>query len=566
MWAPGIPLVAGDIRNTSLAHPKTKFKLREWSSRTDWEQYRSHLRLQILGAAGLLPLPERGPVNATIHRETVHDDWISEAGLFETLPGYFVGGTIYRPRNVEGRLPAVLLPHGHWHGGRVEDTESYSVPALGILLARQGYVAFAWDMVGYNDTTQTPHDFGGQREKLWGFSPLGLQLWNSLRAFDYVRTRRDVDARYIACTGASGGATQTILLTAVEPGICCSAPVNMVSADYQGADPCEEAPNLRLGTNNVEIAAMMAPRPMLLVSCTGDWTRHTPTVEFPAIRSIYGLFNASKRVLNAHFDAEHNYNRDSRAAVCRFLDQWIPSPSGRPRNLEERDSGDITKSELLVFQHSPKRNYETVFRAWRAPRNEGTTTDQRLALRVALGAEWPEQTWTKGSGQKLTIGRSGAGDSISVSWNERTGTPIVAVHEDGYRAALERVPPDRTVLALDAFGTGSGHPDREGGGKWYLSYNQTTDANRVQDILTAMQWVESRTGMLPELMGFDRAAVWCTFAAAIAPRTPVLSADLNDFHGTEEDFEKQFFVPCILRAGGLTTALRLVVDAFKPTP
>ena len=184
----------------------------------------------------------------------------------------------------------------------IENIPSYSVPALGISLARQGYVAVSWDMLGYNDARQIPHDFGGHwREQLWSFNPLGLQLWNSIRVLDYVVTRPDVDNERIACTGASGGATQTILLTAVDSRVSCAVPVNMVSASYQGADPCEEAPNLRLGSNNVEIASMTAPRPMLLVSCTGDWTRNTPTVEFPAIQSIYRLYNKPNAIAERAF-------------------------------------------------------------------------------------------------------------------------------------------------------------------------------------------------------------------------------------------------------------------------
>jgi dienelactone hydrolase len=96
--------------------------------------------------------------------------------------------------------PAVLIPHGHWKHGRTEDLPSYSVPALGINLARQGYIAFAYDMVGFNDTRQTPHSFGGWSETLWAFNPMSLQLWNSIRAVDYLQSLPDVDGHRIAAT------------------------------------------------------------------------------------------------------------------------------------------------------------------------------------------------------------------------------------------------------------------------------------------------------------------------------------------------------------------------------
>ena len=155
-----------------------------------------------------------------------------------------------------------------------------SVPLRAIQLARLGFVALTYDMVGYNDTVQTPHDFGSRREQLWSFGSLGLQLWNSIRALDFLESLPDVDPGRLAITGESGGGTQTFLLAAVEDRIRYAVPVNMISAIMQGGGICENAPSLRLGTFNVEIGAMMAPRPMLMIAATGDWTKNTPSEEY----------------------------------------------------------------------------------------------------------------------------------------------------------------------------------------------------------------------------------------------------------------------------------------------
>jgi len=267
----------------------------------------------------LTPMPSKTPLHARVIRTFEYDEYSIEVVLIETFPGYYLGGNLYLPAVRTGPAPAVLIPHGHWKHGRLENLPSYSVPALGVNLARQGYVAFAYDMVGFNDTRQTPHSFESAAYSLWGFHPMGLQLWNSIRALDYLQSLPEVDGSRIAVTGASGGGSQTIFLTAVDDRIKVSAPVNMVSAEMQGGDPCEEAPNLRLGTSNVEIAASAAPRPMLVVSSTHDWTRHTPVEEYPAIRKIYELYGRAQDVENVHIDAEHNYNRQSREAVYRFL-------------------------------------------------------------------------------------------------------------------------------------------------------------------------------------------------------------------------------------------------------
>ena len=102
-----------------------------------------------------------------------------------------------------------------------------------------------------------------------------------------------------------------------------SAPVNMISHYMQGGDVCENAPNLRLDTNNMEIGALMAPRPMLMVSAAGDWTRDTPRIEFPAIQGVYALLGAKDAVSTVQFIADHNYNRDSREAVYAWFGRWV---------------------------------------------------------------------------------------------------------------------------------------------------------------------------------------------------------------------------------------------------
>ncbi len=561
-----------DLRNTRTPDPNTPFVLPVYRSRREWLARRTQLRRQILSAAGLLPLPERGPLHANVVWRTTLDGIPVETVLLETLPGYYVGGNVYVPPKGVGRMPGVLSPHGHWKRGRLENLPSYSVPAFGINLARQGYVVFAWDMVGYNDTRQTPHDFGGWREQLWSFNPLGLQLWNSIRAVDYMQSRADVDPRRIAVTGASGGGTQTFLLTAVDNRIRACAPVNMVSAHMQGGDPCEEAPGLRLGTCNVEFAAMAAPRPMLMVSCTGDWTSDTPKIEFPAVRSIYALFDRANRVENAHFDGGHNFNSQSREAVYRFLAKHLRS---HPEKLDLGDRGisPPADDELLALRHTSLPpdavNYESLFEQWRnraaAQIPKLHEDDARRTLSYALGAEWPAKMFSVYEGERLIVSREGERDRVSGIWIPGEQPPALIVHPEGGAAARQMGEVERILQAgrfaylIDAFQTGSAVAPRNRSRSYFLSYSQTDDANRVQDILTALAFLRSQTGGTPELIGFGRAAVWCLFAAAVAPVPVRLNADLGSFRGTDEDFRDQFFVPGIQRAGGLTAAQRLAL-------
>ena len=320
LWA---QVPSQDSRNTDVPNTDTHFRLPVYKTRAEWEARAARLRKQILFAAGLEPMPARNPLTPDIFGRIENIGYAIEKVLIQTLPGYYLGGNLYRPVGKKGKFPAVLTPHGHWIYGRLEHQPLCSIPARSINLARQGYVVFAYDMVGYNDTTQTPHAFGNPREQLWSFGPLGLQLWNSLRSLDFLQSLPDVDGDKIAMTGESGGGTQTFLASAVDDRIRYSVPVNMISAIMQGGSPCENAPGLRLGTSNLEIGALMAPRPMLMIAATGDWTRNTPKEEYPALRSIYELYDKAAELEMIQIDAPHNYNQPSREAMYRFLGKRV---------------------------------------------------------------------------------------------------------------------------------------------------------------------------------------------------------------------------------------------------
>lgn len=569
-----------DVRNAEVPDHKTHFRMPQYKSRQEWLDRKDHLRKQILAAAGLLPMPTKTPLHAAFVKHTDYGDYSIDAVLLETYPGYFLGGNLYRPAKLHSPAPALLLPHGHWKGGRLENQPSYSVPALGINLARQGYFAFAYDMVGFNDTRQTSHSFKGWVEDLWGFHPLGLQLWNSIRALDFLESLHEVDAKRIGVTGASGGATQTILLAAVDDRVKVAVPVNMVSAYMQGGDPCEEAPGLRTETFNVEFAAMTAPRPMLIVSSTRDWTRHTPVEEFPSIRNVYSLYGAAGLVQNVHIDAEHNYNRQSREAVYKFL-----APLLRPERPQTTDT-DIEQppdSDLLVFGKSDSLSnlpgYDEVFERWRASavlQMQSVNDPQvaREALRYVLNVQWPSKVESRIDGSRIVLSRPGLRDRITGQWIPGKGNPVLVLHPDGVSAALQMNVADeirragRPMLVIDPFQNRADRIRKEQFDDYFLSYNRTVASLRVQDILTALWFLKEQGRGTPELIGLGEAGAEAIFAAAVAPIQLDVLADLNGFGGTDQDFRDRFFVPGIQRAGGLTTALRLTnrLRAAIPAP
>ena len=560
---------ARDARNIGLPNTDTHFAPRTYKSLDEWRARRDVLRKQVLSAAGLMPMLPKTDLHPQIFGRIENKDYSIEKVLLEVLPGFYLGGNLYRPLQTappEG-FPAVLSPHGHWTYGRLEDTEIASIPARCIMLARQGYVVFAYDMVGFNDTIQTPHEFGDKPlEQIWSFGPLGLQLWNAIRGIDFLESLPGVNPHRIGVTGASGGATQTILISAVDDRIQFSAPANMVSFIMQGGSLCENAPNLRLGTNNVELAAMMAPRPMLMAGATGDWTRNLPQEEYPAVRAIYDLYGKGGNVEAFFQTAPHNYNKPSREAMYAFFGKHVLGENDASK-LKEGSVRIEPLQDMLVL-HNRKLpdnalNFQQVFELWVRLSNQ-QTDDLRERLTLSLAAEWPEHVLSRTDGEHILLGRPGKGDRIPGIWVKGANPPALVVDPDGAEAARKSpqvthlLETGRSVLMIDAFQTGSAKAPRDRGVKMFLTFNKSDDANRVQDILTALAWLNNpRT----RLIGAGKAAVWCLFAAAVAPLAVDLQTDLGGFRGTDEDFVDGFFVPGIQRAGGLRAARQLVAAA-----
>lgn len=152
---------SSDPRWTNLPHTDTEFIPRTYATLADWTGRREHLRRQILWCAGLWPMPERTPLNARISGRIEHDDYTVENVAFESWPGFFVTGNLYRPKNPSPRgHPGVLNPHGHAATGRLHDNEVASYQARGITFTT--FVArFPAASVATNVKLSVPTKLGG---------------------------------------------------------------------------------------------------------------------------------------------------------------------------------------------------------------------------------------------------------------------------------------------------------------------------------------------------------------------------------------------------------------------
>lgn len=579
-------------------------------TKAEWSEKAAALRQQIRVANGLVPTHEPTPLNAEIFGRIEREDYSVEKVYFEPFPGFFTTGNLYRPLGKTGPFPGIVSPHGHWGRGRLENIERGSIPGRCINFAKQGYVIFAYDMLGYNDSgKQIEHGYGGAREGLWGLSAMGLQLQNSIRSIDFLESLPDVDSERIGCTGASGGGTQTFILTAVDERIKVSAPVNMISATMQGGCLCENAPNLRLDVSNLEIGALMAPRPLLLVSATGDWTVKTPTVEYPAIRSIYAHFDAEDKVHQVQVDAEHNYNQESREAVYAWFAKWFlgAEETSAFKEVEfkvEPDEALLVFSEREMPAHALKQ--DAFLPAWvnrsqqeiekRQPTNETElqTFKQEMGsgLQYALGLQIPKRTnvtlvepegafpttyHTHLSAKHLVIGRKGVGDTIPAvlfSPEPQVGHDPVTliVHPEGKAKLINSetgepsslitalLGADQKVLIIDVFGTGEhGTYERSEDTNYFTTYNRTTAALRVQDIVTTLRGFTGR-GDVSEvnLIGIGEAGLWSLLAAGFTDVKNVV-VDAAEFDNSSDTaFLETLPIPSIRRVGDFRTAGTLV--------
>lgn len=420
----------------------------------DWEGQREFVRKKIMLAAGLWPLPEKTPLNSVVHGRVEREDYTIDRVYFESFPGHYVTGNLYLPKPLPaGKLPSVLCPHGHWIDGRFmdyaadgstkaqEELDSGAEHLLNaarsplqarcVHLARMGCAVFHWDTLGNADSIQIPDHRSGAQEGLkgsakgeWGFystmadlhlqTNFGLQTWNSVRALDFILSLPYVDTDRLAVTGASGGATQTMMLTAIDPRVKAAFPCVMVSTAMQGGCTCENSHFLRIGQGNVDIAATTVPRPLGMTTAD-DWTVEFDKKGYPDLKSLYQRIGKPNEVsLLVANQFKHNYNEVSRAAMYKFMKEHLKLGDVP---LQERDFVFSTKEELTVW---------TVEHPAPSGENAGKAHEARLMQtwvdlsQAAMTDEARRDAW------KLIVSRKmPSADTISVDLKDHSATVLL---------------------------------------------------------------------------------------------------------------------------------------------
>ncbi len=572
-----------------------------------WRRQSGEVRRQLLVTLGLWPLPPRTPLNPRVYGKMERDGYTIEKVILETFPGFTLSGNLYRPRGhgTKGTHPGLLCPHGHYADGRVNP----EVQSRCIQWARLGCVVFSYDMVGYSDSKPFGHAFLNDRLRRWGLSLVTLQTWNSLRVLDWITTLPDVDATRIGCTGSSGGGTQTFLLTAIDDRIKVAAPVVMVSDTFQGGCVCENCAGLRHGIDNVNIAALAAPRPLKLVGATGDWTAKTMSNAFPALREVYDLYGVPNQISADVFDFPHNYNRTSREAVYDFLAPRLLLGTGKVDTTEHEPSMEDPENLFTFDDEHPRPSYLLTPEQLESEliQVRGRQLDQLAPNEHA--ASWQASRSLLETSLQVRVGVSNpsAGEIVATTIRESKSGPVSIIHHEVGRADTgERIPAVRlvpreptgqvvvlftdrgkaslvsadgswtplvrallgrgqTVVGFDPLLVGesldpNGYALRRPDTAHYDTYNPSLPADRMQDLATVTAWARFQ----PETKQVALVAPgrWSPLALLGLPAFSGIDRAAIDLHGFDYgdgsgEIPSALDLPGVLQFGGLKSAASL---------
>lgn len=318
-----------DYREMVMQHQwrladERELQRRTFRTREEWMGERERIRSSLLTSLGAFP-EERTPLNARIMGRLERDGYVVEKIVFESRPNFFVTANLYLPEETTSPAPAVLSPHGHWRWAKHQPV----VQARCIGLALRGYVVLQLDKPGYGERAPQGHH-EAICFLLAGQTLEGLQVWDNMRAIDYLCSRPEVDKERIGITGASGGGNQTMYTTAVDDRIKAAVPVCSVAMYEdlfkQGSGcACEMIPNVMRYANGCDVCALIAPRPLLMIHGTRDagFSVQSSRKVLTRLKSIYGLFSATDAIAAQEFDAPHEYNREMRQAMYAWFDRWL---------------------------------------------------------------------------------------------------------------------------------------------------------------------------------------------------------------------------------------------------
>jgi cephalosporin-C deacetylase-like acetyl esterase len=303
-------------------------------TREELEARRPWLQKRLRHSLGLDPWPERTPLNVRFVGELERSGYKIEKLIYEAWPGLNVTAHLYLPDPLQQSSAGLVYACGHWMeaGKLAPPVQSFCATA-----ATLGIITLVYDPLGQGERLEYWRDHGHLNALLIGQSQLGLMVWESIRALDYLLSRPEVDPKRVGMTGASGGGLNTFFTTAIEDRFACAIPVaypcTFSAAMHaerdlnweDGTDVCNQVPQVMSYAEMSDIASLFIPKPYMILSGTRD-----KIFPIAGVRQIgseiahnYNLAGVMERFRFAEFDVEHGYQLSLRQAAYGWLKQWL---------------------------------------------------------------------------------------------------------------------------------------------------------------------------------------------------------------------------------------------------
>ncbi len=306
-----------------------------------WEQRKAILRPELYKALDLSPLPARPDSKPIITAKRIYNGYTVENIAIEVLPGLYINGSLYKPLHFKGKIPVMLSPDGHWDKQRYRADCQLRCASL----ARMGCMAYSYDLFAWGESLL---QFKAEDHRT-SIAQV-VQTLGAIRIIDYLLSLKETDPARLGISGGSGGGSHTVLMAAIDQRIKLSAPVVSVSSYFYGGCPCESGMPIHMcdgGTDNVELAAMAAPNPQLLITDGKDWTAHMPEHDFPYLQKVYGYYAKSSLVENVHLPNEgHDYGPSKRNALYKFVAKNFKLDISK---IEDK-TGNVDESQVTIEQ------------------------------------------------------------------------------------------------------------------------------------------------------------------------------------------------------------------------
>jgi cephalosporin-C deacetylase-like acetyl esterase len=301
----------------------------------EWEARRPRLKQEYFDMLGLWPLPEKTPLHATITGtvERPREGVVIDKLHFQSKPGLYVTGNLYRPKEAKGKLPAVLYVCGHSGNGRNGNKTSFQ--HHGVWFASHGFVCLIIDTLQLGEIPGIHHGTYSEGRWWWqarGYTPAGVECWNGVRAIDYLVSRPDVDAERISVTGISGGGAATFWIAAADERVKCAVPVSGMSdlESYVNHKVINGHCDCMFLINTYQwewttIAALVAPRPMLFANSDKDsiFPMDGNRRVLARLRHLYELYGKPELVDEYISHGGHEDRPDLRVAACQWINKHL---------------------------------------------------------------------------------------------------------------------------------------------------------------------------------------------------------------------------------------------------